>query len=40
LVMVGGGPFVSIPDLWKVVDADGSASTASDAVRVASRLCE
>ncbi|MFM2165541.1 MAG: hypothetical protein RL325_1978, partial [Planctomycetota bacterium] len=37
-VMVGGGPFALIPDLWKVVGADGCASSASDAVRVAREL--
>jgi MerR family transcriptional regulator, light-induced transcriptional regulator len=37
-VMVGGGPFVMIPDLWKVVGADGCATSASQAVRVAREL--
>jgi len=38
-VLVGGGPFVLVPDLWKVVEADGCARTASDAVRLARELC-
>lgn len=37
-VMVGGGPFVLVPDLWKVVGADGCARSARDAVRVAREL--
>jgi methanogenic corrinoid protein MtbC1 len=38
-ILVGGGPFRAIPDLWKVVGADGCALTASDAVRAAARVC-
>jgi len=37
-IMVGGGPFAYVPDLWKVVGADGCASTATEAVTVAKRL--
>ena len=37
-IMVGGGPFALVPDLWQVVGADGCASCASDAVRVAKRI--
>ena len=37
-VMVGGGVFVMVPDLWQVVGADGCARGASDAVRVAREL--
>jgi len=38
-ILVGGGPFAQIPDLWKVVGADGCARSASDAVRAAGRVC-
>jgi len=31
-ILVGGVPFVVVPDLWKVVGADASASHAADAV--------
>lgn len=31
-ILVGGLPFVVVPDLWKVVGADASASHAADAV--------
>ncbi len=37
-IMVGGGPFAMIPDLWQVVGADGCARCASEAVRVASKI--
>ena len=37
-IMVGGGVFALVPDLWKVVGADGCATSASDAVRVAREL--
>jgi methanogenic corrinoid protein MtbC1 len=37
-VMVGGGVFALVPDLWKVVGADGCATSASDSVRVARAL--
>lgn len=37
-VMVGGGPFSLVPDLWKVVGADGCATSATDAVQVAAQL--
>jgi methanogenic corrinoid protein MtbC1 len=39
-VMVGGGVFAMVPDLWKVVGADGCARSASDAVRVARELAK
>jgi methanogenic corrinoid protein MtbC1 len=37
-VIVGGVPFVQIPDLWRAVGADGSARDAAEAVALASRL--
>jgi methanogenic corrinoid protein MtbC1 len=37
-IMVGGGPFALVPDLWQVVGADGCACSASDAVKVARRI--
>lgn len=37
-IMVGGGPFAYIPDLWKVVGADGCATSATEAVAVAKRI--
>jgi MerR family transcriptional regulator, light-induced transcriptional regulator len=37
-VMVGGGVFALVPDLWKVVGADRCATNASDSVRVARAL--
>jgi methanogenic corrinoid protein MtbC1 len=37
-VMVGGGPFNLVPDLWQVVGADGHATSASDAVAVGEKL--
>jgi len=37
-IMVGGGPFSLVPDLWQVVGADGCARCASDAVRVAKKI--
>lgn len=36
--MVGGMPFNMVPDLWKVVGADGFAPTAIEAPRVAGEL--
>ncbi len=37
-VLVGGGPFTAIPDLYKEVNADGCAASARDAVRVGNSL--
>lgn len=37
-VLVGGPPFSSVPDLWQVVGADGSADNAAAAVLEARRL--
>jgi methanogenic corrinoid protein MtbC1 len=37
-IMVGGGPFALVPDLWKVVGADACASSASEAVKAARRI--
>jgi len=37
-IMVGGGPFAYIPDLWKVVGADGCATSATEAVAVAKKI--
>jgi len=39
-VLVGGTPFRLVPDLWKVVGADGMAATASGAVAAANRLLD
>lgn len=39
-VLVGGTPFRLVPDLWKVVGADGMAATASGAVQAANRLLD
>ncbi|MBL9149242.1 MAG: cobalamin-dependent protein [Phycisphaerae bacterium] len=37
-VLVGGGPFAAIPDLWKVVGADGYATNAVSALATARSL--
>ena len=37
-ILVGGGVFAQIQDLWKVVGADAGARSASDAVRLAREL--
>ena len=37
-IMVGGGPFRIVPDLWRIVGADGCATTATEAVRVAKAI--
>lgn len=37
-VMVGGGPFNLVPDLWEVVGADGHATSAPQAVAVGETL--
>ena len=37
-VLVGGGPFAVVDDLWQVVGADGCARDASQAVRAAEQL--
>ena len=37
-IMVGGGPFRLVPDLWRIVGADGCATSASEAVRVAKAI--
>lgn len=37
-ILVGGHPFKTDPDLWKVVGADGSAPDAECAIRLANRL--
>jgi methanogenic corrinoid protein MtbC1 len=37
-IIVGGSPFVTLPDLWHRVGADAAASSAEDAVTVANRL--
>ncbi|MEX1212515.1 MAG: cobalamin-dependent protein [Balneolaceae bacterium] len=39
-VMVGGYPFVTVPDLWKRVGADGSAGTAREAIQAGEALVE
>jgi methanogenic corrinoid protein MtbC1 len=38
-VVVGGYPFSLVPSLWRVVGADGCASDADGAVRLAHELC-
>jgi methanogenic corrinoid protein MtbC1 len=38
IVLAGGRPFNQDPELWKMVGADGSASSAEEAVRLANRL--
>jgi methanogenic corrinoid protein MtbC1 len=40
IFLVGGRPFNQDPELWKKVHADGSASSAEEAVRIANRLLE
>lgn len=37
-ILVGGGPFLLVPDLWEVVGADGFAADASGSIAVAERL--
>jgi methanogenic corrinoid protein MtbC1 len=37
-VLVGGPPFIEVPDLWQAVGADGWAPTATEAVREGRRL--
>ena len=37
-ILIGGAPFALVPDLWKVIGADGSAASAADAVEVGARL--
>ena len=37
-ILVGGGPFASVPGLWRAVGADGSAPDAAAAVLEVSRL--
>ena len=37
-ILVGGGPFARVPDLWRSVGADASASDAGSAVSEAERL--
>ncbi len=37
-VIVGGMPFLAVPDLWKDVGANGSAADPAEAVRVAENL--
>jgi methanogenic corrinoid protein MtbC1 len=37
-ILVGGYPFKTAPDLWKIIGADGSASDAQDAVIMGNRL--
>ena len=37
-VMVGGGPFNLVPDLWELVGADGHATTAAGAVAMGETL--
>jgi MerR family transcriptional regulator, light-induced transcriptional regulator len=37
-ILVGGAPFALVPDLWKVIGADGAALSAIDAVEAGTRL--
>lgn len=37
-VIVGGLPFLLVPDLWKRIGADGSAPSAAGAVELGARL--
>ena len=37
-ILVGGEPFVIVPDLWTIVGADGCAADAGAAVAVGERL--
>ncbi|MFO0827277.1 MAG: cobalamin-dependent protein [Phycisphaerales bacterium] len=37
-IIVGGGPFCLVPELWKSVGADGHAASATTALEVAERL--
>lgn len=37
-ILVGGGPFLIVPDLWQIVGADGFACDASGCLGVADRL--
>ena len=39
-VLVGGLPFLLVPDLWKRIGADGSAPNASEAVALGTRLVQ
>ncbi|MBL8896079.1 MAG: cobalamin-dependent protein [Planctomycetes bacterium] len=39
-ILVGGAPFRIAPDLWREIGADGTASTAAEAVTVGTRLVE
>lgn len=37
-ILVGGRPFLMMPDLWKKIGAHGSAHNAQDAVELANQL--
>ncbi|MEO5822759.1 MAG: cobalamin-dependent protein [Vicinamibacteraceae bacterium] len=37
-ILVGGYPFLSLPDLWRKMGADGSAANAQDAVALGNRF--
>jgi methanogenic corrinoid protein MtbC1 len=37
-ILVGGYPFLIVPDLWKQLDADGSCGDAQGAVHLANSL--
>lgn len=37
-ILVGGTPFAIVPDLWKVIGADGSARGAAEAVALGTKL--
>lgn len=38
IIMVGGAPFNTQPDLWRQIGADGSARNAADTVRIAETI--
>ena len=37
-IIVGGYPFILVPDLWSRIGADGSAATAKEAIQLANHL--
>lgn len=39
VVLVGGGPFADVPELWRAVGADGCTRDAADVPAEAARLC-
>lgn len=37
-IMVGGYPFIIVPDLWRKIGADSSAQSAKEAIEIANKL--